>query len=129
MGPRTVEVDWQRPISQGSTFKVTAELGSIFGRRTALCTLSHYEPNHEIGWETSQSGIGLKVVYSVEPIEGTKTKLSRALELKIGGRWKIISPLISRSARKGRDAEIINIKRIVEKEPWTPCYTAWVAAQ
>ena len=109
--PGVIEVKWQKPLGPGSTFELTAQR---LGRRTAICTITEYEINRGIGWETNLMSNRLRVTYSMEQIEGNKTRLNTTLDLKIGGLMKLIQPFIVRRARKLREAQILNLKRMLE---------------
>ncbi len=56
----------------------------------------------------------VKAIYTIEPVEGNRTKLSRWARVEVGGLLRLISPLVARKTKNERSSEIENIKRIVE---------------
>lgn len=56
---------------------------------------------------------GSKLSYSVEAVEG-KTRLSRDLEMKLSGAWKLMYPILTRREIRDRELGVKNVKRILE---------------
>lgn len=111
--PDTLKVEWQRPVSVGSVAVVTAT-AKLFGKRVVNMEVTEWEPGHKFGAMVKFGGTSVKGVYTIEPAEGNKTKLSRSATVEVGGWLRLISPLIARKARNERSKEIENIKRLVE---------------
>jgi hypothetical protein len=59
-------------------------------------------------------GTIVKAVYTIEPVEGNRTKLRRWTSVEVGGLLRLISPLVARRTKNERSCEIENIKRILE---------------
>jgi Polyketide cyclase / dehydrase and lipid transport len=121
--PGVIEVRWQRPIGVGGTFTIIAE---FLGRqREAPAVITEYEPDRRIGWRIFQEGTwvtwgktALDAVYSIEPVDGDKARLSRVLSATVQGLLgRALVPILARQARRDRFAEITSIKRIVERLP------------
>ncbi len=109
--PGVLKVNWRKPLAPGSTFEITTQR---LGRRTSICTITEYEINRSIGWETNLMSSRLKVTYSLEQAEVNKTRLNDTLDLEIGGLMKLIRPFIVRRARKLREAQVLILKRMLE---------------
>ena len=57
---------------------------------------------------------GSKLTYSVEPVDG-KTRLSTDLEMRLGGVWKILYPILARRRIRDREWGVANVKRVLER--------------
>ena len=111
--PDTLKVEWQRPVSVGSVAVVTAKQ-ALFGKRVVNMEVTEWEPGHKFGARVKSGGASVEGVYTIEPAEGNRTKLSRSATVEVGGWLRLLSPLIARKARNERSKEIENIKRMVE---------------
>lgn len=58
---------------------------------------------------------GSRLSYSVEAVDG-KTRLSTDLEMRLGGAWKILYPILARRRAKDREWGVANVKRILESQ-------------
>jgi hypothetical protein len=56
---------------------------------------------------------GSKLTYSVESVGG-ETKLTRDLETKLSGFWKLMYPILNRREIRDRELGVANVKRILE---------------
>jgi carbon monoxide dehydrogenase subunit G len=109
--PGVLEVKWEKPLGHGSIFELTVQR---LGRRRTICTITEYEINRSIGWETRLMSNRLKVTYTMGQVEGNKTRLKDTFDLEIGGLMKLIQPFIVRRARKLRKAQILILKHMLE---------------
>jgi carbon monoxide dehydrogenase subunit G len=109
--PGTIKVDWHPPVAVGSVAVVTAQQ---FGKRVVNWEVTEWEPGHKIGCRVKSGGTIVRAAYTIEPAEGSKTRLSRWASVEVGGLLRLISPLVTRKTRNERSAEIENVKRIVE---------------
>lgn len=58
---------------------------------------------------------GSKLTYSVESVDG-KTRLSRDLEMRLSGVWRLMRPILTRREIRDRDLGVTNVKRILEAQ-------------
>lgn len=58
---------------------------------------------------------GSRLSYSVEAVGG-KTRLSTDLEMRLGGAWKLLYPILARRRIKDREWGVANVKRILESQ-------------
>lgn len=73
-----------------------------------------YEPGKKFTVEFTAGPVkGSKVTYSLESIEG-KTKLTRDLELRLSGLWRLMQPVLTPREVRDREAGVTNVKRILE---------------
>jgi len=45
---------------------------------------------------------------------GDKTRLSTDLEMRLGGAWKVLYPILSRRRKRDREWGVNNVKRVLE---------------
>ena len=62
---------------------------------------------------------GSRLNYSVEAVEG-KTRLTTDLEMRLGGAWKILYPILARRRKRDRAWGVTNVKRILEEQASEP---------
>lgn len=80
-----------------------------------------FEPNRRFYIEaTSGEGrgaavVGTKMGFVLEPMGG-KTKLDAVWDVKVHGFYRLMGPLVSRSAKKEAETQVGNIKRMLESE-------------
>jgi carbon monoxide dehydrogenase subunit G len=58
---------------------------------------------------------GSRVTYSLEPVGGD-TRLTRDLDMKLSGLWRLMGPILSRREVRDREAGVTNIKQILEAQ-------------
>jgi len=126
---RPVEEVWRFVSDPGNTpkwYQGTLAVGTMFaaavryrGRSLvfgARCTA--VDPNNEVTWGfTSGPTKGSKDTWRMEPNDETSTRLTRIFELRVSGAWRVIQPMIARGTKRAHEAEIHNVKRILEGEP------------
>lgn len=97
------------PIGVGTTLQSRHTKERIMNERVI-----EYEPNRGFALEfTSGPFKGSSGSYSMETVAG-KTKLTRILDVKFNGFYKLLGPFAARGARRSSDAEVNNVKRILE---------------
>ncbi len=112
--PDTLKVEWHPPVALGSAAVVTAQtLGGLVKSQVSV-EITEWEPGHRMGVRLNSGGTKVKAVYTIEPVEGNRTKLNRLASVEVGGLLRLISPLVARKAKNERLSEIENIKRILE---------------
>jgi carbon monoxide dehydrogenase subunit G len=102
------------PVGVGATFQSKHP-----SNRKLTEKLAEYEPNWKFAFEfTSGPIIGSKETYAMEEMsyEGRpSTKLTREFDLKYGGVFKLLGPLlVAPSFRREKRVEVDNIKRLLE---------------
>lgn len=115
-GTMEVRQTSEGPIAVGTTLEAVVHYrGSslVFGAR---CTVLNQ--NKEITWEfTSGRTKGSKDIWRMEPIDEKSTRLTRVFDLRVSGSWRLIQPIIARGTKRAHEAEIHNVKRILEDKP------------
>jgi hypothetical protein len=109
-----------RQISEGPTaVGTTLEAVIQFRGRSlvagARCVVLN--PNKEVTWKFT-SGLMKHSTDSwrMEPIGERSTRLTRVFDLRVNGFWRLIQPIVVRGTKRAHDAEIHNVKRILEGE-------------
>jgi carbon monoxide dehydrogenase subunit G len=75
-----------------------------------------FEPERRLTLEFTAGPVkGSKLTYSLEAVEG-KTRLTRDLELRLGGIWRLMQPILTRREIRDREMGVANVKRILEAE-------------
>ena len=98
------------PVGVGSTAMSRRSDGTYTFR------VVEYEPNQRFFLEiTSEKGKGSKEGLVLEPVGG-KTKLGLVWDLKLGGFYSLMRPIVSRSLKKNSETLVSNIKRMMESE-------------
>jgi uncharacterized protein YndB with AHSA1/START domain len=106
----------ERPIALGTTFEAVVHYRGRSLMFAARCTVLNQ--NKELAWEfTSGPTKGSKDTWRMEPIGEKSTRLTRVFDLRVSGSWRLIQPVIVRGMKRAHEAEIHNVKRILEGEP------------
>ena len=96
------------PVGFGSTLRLSMS-GSPMEAR-----IIDFEPERQLTLEFTEGPVkGSKLTYSVETLDGN-TKLTRDLELRLSGIWRLMQPLLARREIRDREKGVANIKRILE---------------
>jgi carbon monoxide dehydrogenase subunit G len=100
------------PIGVGATFQlIRSRTPKVHDLR-----IIEYEPPRKTTIEsTSGPGKGTKQQFILEEIEG-KTKLTRTMDLKYSGIYKLLGPFSTGMVKREGAADLDNIKRMVESE-------------
>jgi hypothetical protein len=76
--------------------------------------VTEFEPNKKISAVfTSGPAKGTAQTFRLETVEG-KTKLTRTLDVKYSGLYKLAGPFMTGSVRKQTESDLSNTKRILE---------------
>lgn len=101
------------PIAVGTTFKAVVHYRGRSLVLGARCIVLNQ--NIELTWEfTAGPTRGSKDSWRMEPIDEQSTRLTRVFDLRASGAWRVIQPIIARGTKRAHEAEIHNVKRIVE---------------
>jgi len=121
--PSVVKVDWQPPAGVGT---VATSTHKFFGRRAARYEIKEWEPNRRFRALVTSMGAELDGTCAIESIQGGKTKLDVSVGVEVRGLLRLMSPYISRKAKKDASEEIVRVKNIVEARNRTAS-TTWVS--
>ena len=100
------------PIGVGTTLQSRHSRNRVLNVRVI-----EYEPNRKFTLEFTSGPVkGTRGSYVMANIEGKNTKLTRTLDVKFSGVYKLLGPFLARSARRERGAEVSNVKRILESQ-------------
>ena len=113
----TMEV---RQISEGPTAVGTTVEAVIQFRGRSLVARTRcivLNPNKEVTWEFT-SGLMKRSTDSwrMELIDEKSSRLTRVFDLSVSGFWNLIQPIVVRGTKRAHEAEIHNVKRILEGE-------------
>jgi carbon monoxide dehydrogenase subunit G len=99
------------PLGVGSTLQAVVK---AFGRRrTADYLVTEYEPNHGFAFEVTSGPMTSRARYSVEPAEAG-TRLTASGEAEPTGLYKLLAPLLVRTVKRHSEADLANLKRLLE---------------
>ena len=100
------------PIAVGTTFEENRRREGKVSFRTVEC-----DPGRRLTWVVTSPRVmeGSKVNIILEDIGG-KTKITNAMDLRLGGFYRLAGPFVARGIRKTMGAEADKIKRILETE-------------
>jgi uncharacterized protein YndB with AHSA1/START domain len=97
----------------GATFRGANRLMGLRGVWTAKVT--EYEPNKKWGGTISSRSMQIKEYVTFDPVEGS-TKVTFVYEIKVGGFFKLLSPMGVRAMRKQTKENLNNLKSILETQ-------------
>ena len=103
------------PTAVGTTFEAVIQFRGRSLVAVARCIVLN--PNKEVTWKFT-SGLMKRSTDSwrVEPIDEKSTRLTRVFDMRVSGFWRLIQPIVARGTKQAHEAEIRNVKRIVEGE-------------
>ena len=103
----------QGPWSVGTTFKGTTRLMGLSMKWTAKAT--EYEPNKKWTKNINSGSITIDEHVTYEPIEG-RIKFTIVYDMKVGGLFRLFSPMVVSSMRKETKKSLSNLKSILEAQ-------------
>src|SRR4029077_14768085 len=96
------------PVGNGSTLRLRMS-GSAMEDRVV-----GFQPEKTLILEFTSGPVrGSRLSYSLDSVDG-KTRLTRDLELRLSGLWKLMYPILTRREIRDREAGVANIKRLLE---------------
>jgi carbon monoxide dehydrogenase subunit G len=99
------------PLGVGATLQAVV---TAFGRRrTADYLVTEFEPGQAFAFEVSSGPLASRARYSVEPA-GAGTRLTASGEAVVTGVARLLAPILVRTVRKHSEADLANLKRILE---------------
>jgi hypothetical protein len=103
------------PTAVGTTFEAVLQFRGRSLLAGARCIVLN--PNKEVTWKFT-SGLMNRSTDSwrMEPIDETSTRLTRVFDMRVSGFWRLIQPIVVRGTKRAHEAEILNVKRILEGE-------------
>jgi len=99
------------PIGVGSTLQTRRQM--LGRQRIGKLRVSEYVPNRTIALQASLGQMTAQIRYSFEPVEGG-TRLTGTSEITPVGLWKLIAPILIPMLERDGQADMANIKRILE---------------
>ena len=103
----------QGPWSVGTTFEGTTRLMGLSMKWTAKAT--EYEPNKKWTKNINSGSITINEHVNYEPIEG-RIKFTIVYDMKVGGLFRLFSPMVVSSMRKETKKSLSNLKSILEAQ-------------
>jgi hypothetical protein len=112
-GVSDVVITSGRPVGIGTT------VGLHMSESRMEARIVEFEAGSTLTLEFTSGPVkGSRLTYSVEAVDG-KTRLSTDLEMRLGGLWKILYPILARRRVKDREWGVANVKRILEAQTAT----------
>ena len=114
--PGTLEVQQTSdgPIGVGSTLDAVVDL---LGRQTVGVHFIAFDPPNELRFEFVSGFLTpTNVAYRLESVDPGRTRLTRVLEPRLRGGFRLLWPLFVWAARRHRADEVSNVKRILEAD-------------
>jgi uncharacterized protein YndB with AHSA1/START domain len=104
------------PTVVGTTFEAVIQFRGRSLVAGVRCIVLN--PNQEVTWKFT-SGLMKRSTDSwrMEPIDEKSTRLTRVFDMSVSGFWRLIQPIVARGTKRAHEAEIHNVKRILEGEP------------
>jgi len=101
------------PIGVGTTYRYVAQL---LGRQMdTVGEYTAYEPNRKYSFKSTSGPFPIEGGLTCEAAEGG-TKVALAVEADIGGFFKIAEPLVVRMIRRQMEADMGNLKDLLEAQ-------------
>ena len=103
------------PTAVGTTYEAVIQFRGRSLVAGARCIVLN--PDKEVTWKFT-SGLMKRSTDSwrMEPIDETSTRLTRVFDMRVSGFWRLIQPIVARGTKRAHEAEIHNVKRILEGE-------------
>jgi hypothetical protein len=120
--PGLIEVKWHRPLALGTTVEMrdASPLLKLVGRlvRAPSFEINELEDGRRFGLRATPDGgrSWLQAVYSLEPVGPHQTKVTRVAAIHGAGGWRLLEVVMGRRVKREREAEVVNLKRILEKK-------------
>lgn len=103
------------PTAVGTTFETVIQFRGRSLVAGARCIVLN--PNKEVTWEFTLGLMkGSTDSWRMEPIDEMSTRLTRVFDMRVNGFWRLIQPIVVRGTKRAHEAEIHNVKRILEGE-------------
>ena len=101
------------PVAVGATARGVSE---FLGQRIEWTSeVTEYEPNRKVKLRIISGPMLMEQSLTFEPVEGA-TRLTMAGEGEFGGLFKLAQPVVNRSMKKQSEANLANLKDILEAE-------------
>ena len=98
----------------GSTVSQTA---NFMGRQfEAVGEMTEYEPNQIIAWKIISGPFSGDGRTSFEAKGDNQTEVTSSTNFEVGGFFKLAEPLVARSARRQTEANLANLRDLLESE-------------
>jgi hypothetical protein len=81
-----------------------------------ILTVTDFEEGRRFAVSLSRGATSLAAVYALETVTPTSTNVTRSLTFDSHGIWRLLELLLRRRAVRGREAEVENLKRILETQ-------------
>ena len=111
-GQRSCEWTSPPPIGVGSTYEQQAR----FLGRTVInrFEVTEYEPGRAITIESTEGSFPITVRRSVEPLDGSHSRMRAQIEGEPGGFFRLVGPLLRRFAQRSVGSDYARLKRLLE---------------
>ena len=102
------KAEFTRPIGVGSVITITTHL---MGKRTLSGTITDWEPGRKFAFRSNAMGADITEVWSVDQVEGNKTKLTKSSQVQIGGFMRLFQWYLSSKTKEIASTQFAKIKQ------------------
>jgi uncharacterized protein YndB with AHSA1/START domain len=121
--PGLVAVRWQAPMRTGTRVEMddASRILRLVGRIVPpVFSVTHYEDGRSFALSLSRGASSMKTVYALEALGPASTKVTRSFSFDGRGIWRLFELATRRRAIRDREAEVENLKFVLERPPETP---------
>jgi hypothetical protein len=119
--PGLIEIKWHRPLEVGATIEMrdASPVLTFVGKLVRLprFEVSELEDGRRLGLRATPDGgrSWLQAAYSLERVGPQRTIVTRVASIHGAGAWRLLELMLSRRVKREREAEVENLKRILEE--------------
>jgi hypothetical protein len=118
--PGLMEVSWQPPLRLGLDVRMQDESPMLSWIERVLgpfiFRVTEFEATRRFGLRVTRGASYLEAIYTLEPAGPEGTRVTRVSTLDGHGPWKLLELGLKRRALREREAEVTNLKRILESD-------------
>jgi uncharacterized protein YndB with AHSA1/START domain len=115
--PGLARVRWQAPLRQGARIELhdTSPVLRLVSRIVPpVFTVTDYEGGRRFAFGISRGASSIETVYSLESTSPATTRVTRTFTFDGHGIWRLLELATQRRAIRHREAEVENLKRLLE---------------
>lgn len=102
-------------VLDGAEFRTTRRFGGV--ERALTQRITRNDPPHSWAIEGVEGPVRPLVTITVEPVDGTRSRLTLTLDFESRGAGLALLPLVKRQARAGAQESYRKLKRLLEGAP------------
>jgi uncharacterized membrane protein len=111
---REAKITSDGPLGVGST---TSQTAHFLGRSIETTgEITEHVQNQKFAWKSTSGPVAGEGLFTFESVADGQTKFTMAVDLDIGGFFKVAEPLVARSSKRQVDANLANLKDLLEAD-------------